>query len=121
MKKTGVELIAEERQEQIEKHGFDVKNDADYSHNELLKACLFAINPAQFEWPFYWQEKFREKILNKPNEIERLKIAGAFIAAAIERLQFLEEKKVEVFSRPECVFKYCPTPELCKDKCACGY
>lgn len=25
--------------------------------------------------------------------------------------------KNKVFFREECVFKYCPTPELCKDKC----
>ena len=91
--KTGVELIAEERQEQIEKHGFDVKNDADYSHNELIKAAQFAINPDQFEWPFYWQEEFRTKILNKTNAVERLKVAGALIAAEIDRIQLREEEE----------------------------
>jgi hypothetical protein len=35
--KSGIELIAEERQEQIEKHGFDVNNDKYYSKNELKK------------------------------------------------------------------------------------
>jgi len=81
--KTGVELIAEERQEQIKKHGFDIQN----SQNELIKAALFAINPDQFEWPYYWDEEFRRKIKNKPNSVERLKIAGALIAAEIDRLQ----------------------------------
>ena len=85
--KTGIELIAEERQEQIEKHGFDIKNDQDYSQNELIKAALFAINPDQFEWPYYWGEEFRHKIKSKPNSVERLKIAGALIAAEIDRLQ----------------------------------
>ena len=85
--KSGIELIAEERREQIEKHGFDVTQDEFYSENELIKAALFAINPNQFEWPFYWQEKFRRKIIDKPNAIERLKIAGAFIAAEIDRIQ----------------------------------
>ena len=28
-----------------------------------------------------------------------------------------EEDKIEVFSRDECIFKYCPHPELCKDEC----
>lgn len=82
--KTGIELIAQERFEQIEKHGFSVENDEFYSQNELLKAALFCINPDVFEWPFYWQEKFRDKILNKSDE-ERLTVAGAFIAAEIDR------------------------------------
>jgi hypothetical protein len=87
--KTGIELIAQERAEQIEKHGFDVENDKDYAHNELIKAALFAINPYQFEWPYYWDEEFRTKIRNKPNDIERLKVAGALIAAEIDRLNLL--------------------------------
>lgn len=89
MKKTGIELIAQERQEQIEKHGWDVSHDASYGHNELVKASLFAINPEQFEWPFYWQEKFRGKIQRK-TKIERLAVAGAFIAAEIDRLNVIE-------------------------------
>ena len=85
--KTGVELIAIERQEQIEKHGFDVTKDQGYSKGELIKAALFAINPNQFEWPYYWMEEFRNKILAKTTEIERLKVAGALIAAEIDRIQ----------------------------------
>ena len=27
------------------------------------------------------------------------------------------EDKIEVFSRDECIFHYCPHPELCKDEC----
>ena len=29
----------------------------------------------------------------------------------------LTAKEAGIFHREECVFKYCPTPELCKDKC----
>lgn len=90
-KLTGIELITQERKEQIEKHGFDVANDQDYSHNELIKGALFAINPDQFEWPYFWDKEFRDKIVNKPNSIERLKIAGALIAAEIDRIQNKEE------------------------------
>jgi len=84
--KTGIELIAQERQEQIEKHGWDLKSDQDYSKNELIKAALFCLNSNNFEWPFYWDEKFRNKILDK-DKIGQLKVAGAFIAAEIDRLQ----------------------------------
>ena len=31
--------------------------------------------------------------------------------------QLRPEKSPNVFSRPECVYHYCPTPELCKEKC----
>jgi hypothetical protein len=86
--KTGVELIAEERQEQIEKHGFDVIHDVEYySKNELIQAACFAIHPEQFKWPAGWDEEFASKIRMKPNKVERLKVAGALIAAEIDRLQ----------------------------------
>src|SRR5687768_4545537 len=91
--KTGAELIAEERREQIEKHGFDIKNDEHYSNNELIKAALFCINPYQFEWPFYWGESFRDKILAKQDITDRLKVAGALIAADIDRRQCLAVKE----------------------------
>jgi hypothetical protein len=28
-----------------------------------------------------------------------------------------DPKKIEVFSRKECIFHYCPNPDSCKDKC----
>lgn len=84
--KTGIELGTKERQEQIEKHGFDAKNDAHYQDGELLKAALFCINPDQFEWPYEWSNKFREKIKLNTDK-ERYSKAIAFIAAEIDRLQ----------------------------------
>lgn len=83
--KTGIELIEKERQEQIEKHGFDVSHDIYYSKGELLQAALFCINPNTFDWPDGWDEHFRDKILSK-DEIGKLKCAGAFVAAQIDRI-----------------------------------
>ena len=91
--KTGAELIAEERLEQIEKHGFNVENDRDYSHGELLEAAMFTIDPTLDCWPDGWTIHFKRKILYKPNVVSRLKIAGAFIAAEIDRLQLKEENE----------------------------
>lgn len=91
---TGIELITQERKEQIEKHGFDVSIDADYNSNELTKAALFCIDPTNFEWPFHWDPKFRNKILNN-DKIDRLKKAGAFIAAAIDREHYKEDQEVK--------------------------
>ncbi|GAB3994697.1 hypothetical protein GCM10028807_32890 [Spirosoma daeguense] len=87
---TGIELIAKERNEQINKHGFDEAND-DYQNGELVEAALFAIAPnGEFEkrWPDGWYEHFEEKIKNK-DRIGQLKVAGAFLAAEIDRLQCL--------------------------------
>lgn len=89
----GVELIAIERQEQMEKHGFDVKHDKEfYEADELVHAALFAITG---DWNFYpktWGEWWAGKMVAKTNstphsKIERLKIAGALLAAEIDRLQ----------------------------------
>ena len=84
--KTGIELIAEERKEQIEKHGWDITHDADYGNEELLKAALFCIDQKRFEFPFGWHPYFRNKILNN-NRIDQLKKAGSFIASEIDRIQ----------------------------------
>lgn len=89
--KTGIELIADERREQIEKHGWDTNHDSNYENEELLKAALFCIDQKRFEWPWLWISKFRDKILNK-SRIEQLTVSAALIAAEIERLQRLEGK-----------------------------
>lgn len=88
--KTGVELIAEERQEQIEKHKWDIEHDACYHNEELITAALFCIDPWRFEWPWGWIENFRTKIRYK-NRINQLKVAGALIAAEIDRLQYYQD------------------------------
>lgn len=90
--KTGIELITKEREEQIEKHGFDAEIDKFYLDNELIKAALYAINPKQFEFPFEWDKCYRDKIRFK-SRIEQLKVAGAFIAAEIDRLQYRAKHK----------------------------
>lgn len=85
MKKTGAELIFQERKEQLEKHGWSLQNDSEYNNEELLKAALFCIDQKRFEWPRNWAETFRTKIIGK-SRVDQLKIAGAFIAAEIDRI-----------------------------------
>ena len=89
--KTGIELIAEERKEQIEKHGYTVGEDALKYHDfELVRAaCAIAFvskgdMPANIPAPD-WAWEIRERIEN--NRIHCLKVAGALIAAEIDRLQ----------------------------------
>lgn len=80
---TGVELIAKERQEQIEKHKW---NDTDYISGELVQAALFCMKPTVYVWPKGWSKYFKQKIEDKC-ALDQLVIAGAFIAAEIDRIQ----------------------------------
>lgn len=94
--KTGIELIADERQEQIEKHGFSVENDKYYAKKELAQAAKYCLMLAEFKeksgriacknvyWPENWDRHFENKILNKPR-IEQLIVAGALFMAENER------------------------------------
>lgn len=86
--KKGVELIADERQEQIEKHGWDSNHDAQHNRGELTSvACGLAYNVPHMI-PDDWQP-FKDKMLSKDYK-QRLIIAGALIAAELDRLQRLE-------------------------------
>ena len=108
--KTGVELIAEERQRQIEKEGWDSKHDDEhvpFSMStagavyalDLYKNWLISIrgrnqtiqlinNTLDILWP--WDGKWWKPTPDNP--IRQLTKAGALIAAEIDRLQRLEEK-----------------------------
>jgi len=89
--KTGIELIAQERAEQIEKHGWDAKHDANHNCNEFICAAAYALEPNEFNGSRFDWIGFQLKIDSK-TDIERLKIAGALIAAEIDRLQYLENE-----------------------------
>jgi len=91
MKKTGIELIAQERQEQIEKHGWSLDRDQDYADGQLKQAALYCLAPHIFGWPNGWIIRFKDKVDNK-TKIEQLTVAGALIAAEIDRLQSEEGK-----------------------------
>jgi hypothetical protein len=96
MKKTGIELIADERREQIEKHGYDAqwyKNNPEYYEaKELSFVAEMALAIEHEEgidpnvYPESWPTEDIDKIFRKPYK-ERLIIAGALIAAEIDRLQ----------------------------------
>lgn len=93
--KTGVELISDERQEQIQKHGFAVVKDAEfYQQGELLEGAKYALTLEREYYPASWDFWFHDKLIAKEARmseqefwIERLKIAGALIAAELDRIQ----------------------------------
>lgn len=102
--KTGVELIADERERQISQEGYDAQHDDDHDCGELADAAIcyaleagsladgFTLNTKSIafleHWPFdlgWW----------KPSDdpIRNLVKAGALIAAEIDRLQCARSEK----------------------------
>jgi hypothetical protein len=97
--KSGIELITEERNEHVEKHGFDSIHDKNNSNGELAQAAAYLLSLEFYNWPGNegwvdypdsWSYEYQDK-LRKKSKIDRLKIAGSLIAAEIDRL--LEERK----------------------------
>ena len=103
MKKSGVDLIAEERQRQIEKEGFTKEHDKQHCDDELaIAAACYAIPenirinelknpqsiyaiPRLFPWGKEWWKP-------SPDErITELVKAGALIAAQIDQIQELKQ------------------------------
>lgn len=91
--KTGVELISEERQEQILKHKRSVEEDVRLNTKGQLSVAAGILSqkfiPDDMDLiPKEWNEIIWSKMLRKPYK-ERLIIAGALIAAEIDRIQNL--------------------------------
>ena len=109
--KTGIELISEERQDQIVKHGFTSKRDDSYTNLELQRAAVFAITGAREYYPEDWDLEWKVRIQAK-SEIGRLIVAGALIAAEIDRLQ--REKMEYVVNLKKCwcvkIYYWCRRP-----------
>jgi hypothetical protein len=96
MMKTGIELITQERQEQIEKHRRTIQEDVELNTtNQLSKAasllcdeswiCLDEDDIIEDYCPEGWSKILWSKMVRKPYK-DRLKIAGALIAAELDRL-----------------------------------
>lgn len=97
--KTGIELIAEERQRQIEVEGWTAEHDArHYDQSLAYAAAVYAVpregrniyagqgglsNLIRVLWP--WDIKWWKP--SPENRIRELQKAGALIAAEIDRLQ----------------------------------
>lgn len=95
--KTGIEMIAEERQRQIDIEDYTAENDAQYIDGELaLAAASYALaehnrkrnfRAAPTIWP--WHE--RDWKPNPENRARELIKAGALIAAELDRLNALNQ------------------------------
>jgi hypothetical protein len=101
---TGIELITKERKEQIEKHGRTIEDDIKYNaYRELTKAAEGLLNfntkgtkeedenYAEFFRPKNWNKDIWIKMCCDKGYKERLIIAGALIAAELDRIIQLEK------------------------------
>ena len=98
---TGIELIAKERQEQIEKHGISIEQDVKFNRAYQLSnaAAILATEQGQFTarkrlamMPTDWDDERALKMCKK-NHKERLIIAGALIAAELDKILAEEGKE----------------------------
>ena len=95
---TGIELITQERQEQIEKHGRTIEKDILQNGSYQLsiaasKVLAFPAGDPSYQLPpLGWDVDIYRKMINKSYK-ERLIIAGALIAAELDRLTFKEAYK----------------------------
>lgn len=91
---TGIELIADERQEQIEDHGRTIEKDVvENENNQLARGAEMLLASEHDEgidresYPIGWDLNICDHMLSK-TYLEKLVIAGALIAAEIDRLQY---------------------------------
>ena len=121
--KTGIELITEERVEQVEKHGRTIELDVELNtHNQLGYAACLLSTPDTFgrmtvDAPEGWNIGIFIRMMNKPYR-ERLVIAGALIAAELDRLYY-PDVIMSMFVHNEvinpCVCGSSKTPDLDSD------
>lgn len=88
--KSGIELIAIERQEQIEKHGRTIEADRiQNADGQLLHAAKMLISNSRVEQeygcPKGWDSGIYQKMINK-GKLKQLVVAGALYMAENTRL-----------------------------------
>lgn len=89
---SGIALIDKERQEQIVKHGRTIDRDvSENTDGQLMDAVhkLTSDEPESMVQPYNWNPQIWDKMIAKPIT-ERLIIAGALIAAEIDRLNAIK-------------------------------
>lgn len=91
---TGVDLILVERKEQLTKHKRTLQADREFNDVGQLSVAAGILSqkfiPENLPLiPKNWNASIWQKMISKPYK-ERLIIAGALIAAEIDRVQFIE-------------------------------
>lgn len=96
----GIELITKERKEQIEKHGRTIESDIELNKAYQLTEAAAVLSTEMVRsskkrfamMPDDWDDVISLKMCKKPRK-ERLIIAGALIAAELDKICALEEKE----------------------------
>lgn len=107
---TGVELIMQERDKQIERYGFTAKhhvdNDEYYLDHQIAEAVIGLLSPEvhgacpeKVGAPEGWDADWFTRMMLK-TERERLIIAGALLSAELDRVQLL--LKLDEIKSQEC-------------------
>ena len=106
----GIELIKAERERQTNEEGWTAEHDSQHRNDELVGAAMYFTCPENFQvtinrdrgayqlvalklypnifFPCQWDKKWAKR--DKKTRVEQLTIAGALIAAEIDRLLLLE-------------------------------
>jgi hypothetical protein len=99
--RTGAERIADERQRQIDKEGYKAEHDDEHTDGSLAWAAVCYAAPEavyvrrdwatgiHFEDPWPWSDEYDKRASRKratAKRIRLLEMAGALIAAEIDRL-----------------------------------
>lgn len=94
--KTGIELIAEERQRQIDVEGWMAEHDDRHIKGELANAAACYARYPHFPWPnknWPWSIEWWKP--TPKNRIRELQKAGALVAAEIDRLLRIETNELQ--------------------------
>ena len=89
MSKTGIELIVEERKRQIEEENWSLEYDTMHKHGQLaIRAAELAVHHTDVRVDLDWEESDIWGLVSKHqhNEKKCLVIAGALIAAELDRI-----------------------------------
>jgi hypothetical protein len=90
--KTGIELIQQERFEQLTKHGRTIDKDvAENANQELFKGAVALLTSDCSKFSDKWDKDVCAYMLLKSYS-ERLVIAGALLAAELDRLRAMENR-----------------------------
>lgn len=81
--KKGIDYIRAERQKQLRK--YENAEDDRHTNGQLVKAAIYALTQDNDIYPDDWTFTFKNSIKDR-EQVDRLSIAGALIAAEIDRV-----------------------------------
>lgn len=88
----GLLEIVWERVKQVTIKDRSVEDDVKYNtQGELIRGAMYILQ-LETEWPETWNDEYRQKVDTYDNK-KRLVVAGALIAAELDRVIYLENKK----------------------------